>query len=239
MIGLVVAAGVIGFGLTGRLKGRLGAALVLLAMIGFEAVIGWWMVTSGLFSALEVSPLRLAIHLCTALIILALAVWLALDAMGWPSGVSKLGAPRWAVFALLALLLCQIMFGALLAGARGGPAYPDWPTIGGHWIPPTAFDLRPFARNFIANHATQHLFHRTTGYIVALFAILLALVANVRGQGSARMAAQAVGGVAMAQAALGVTVVVFGAPVLLSLVHQGVAALLWVCAITTLRASRE
>jgi cytochrome c oxidase assembly protein subunit 15 len=237
VIGLVVALGVIGFGLAGRLKGRLGPHLVLLAMIGFEGVIGWWMVTSGLFSALEVSPLRLAIHLVTALTILAFALWLAFDAFGWPRQTSRLGAPRWAPGAFMALLLCQIVFGALLAGARGGAAYPDWPTIGGHWIPPTAFELHPFARNFIANHATQQLFHRTTGYLVALTAIVLALSARVSGDGNARLAALAVGAGALLQAALGVGVVMSGAPLDLSLVHQGLAALLWVLSVAMLRAS--
>src|SRR5262249_20701471 len=75
VIGLVVALGLVGFWAMGRLKGRIGASFALLALVGFEGVIGWWMVTSGLFSALDVSPLRLAIHLGTALIILAFATW--------------------------------------------------------------------------------------------------------------------------------------------------------------------
>jgi len=41
----------------------------------------------------------------------------------------------------------QVMFGALLAGARGGAAYPDWPMIGHEWIPSSAFSLDALLRN--------------------------------------------------------------------------------------------
>ena len=77
----------------------------------------------------------------------------------------------------MALIFVQVMFGALLAGSDGGAAYADWPTIGGEWIPSSAFGLEPFWANFTEDHATQHLLHRTTGYLVALVALAMALVA--------------------------------------------------------------
>src|SRR5262249_1568531 len=131
----------------------------------------------------------------------------------------------------------QVVLGALLAGARGGAAYPDWPTIGGHWVPADAFALEPFARNFLANHATQHLMHRTTGYLVALAALTIAAFALMRGQGSARGAAIVLGCGALAQAGLGVGVVMHAAPLGLSLAHQAGAAALWICGVAAARAA--
>jgi cytochrome c oxidase assembly protein subunit 15 len=230
MIGFVFAAPFILFWATGRLRGRFWPVLGLFGLGAAQGAIGWWMVVSGLFGRLDVSPVRLAIHLAMAFTILACALWLALDAFGWPAKRSKLGAPVWAPFALMGLIFVQVLFGALLAGARGGPAFPDWPMIGHQWLPSGAFSLQPFLANFTDNHATQHLMHRTTGYLVALSALALAALALRRGTGAARGAALAVGAIALCQAALGVATIVLLDPMALALVHQAGAALLWATA---------
>jgi heme a synthase len=235
-VGLAFALPALFFLLTGRLRGRFRVTALLFVLGGLQGAIGWWMVTSGLFDRLDVSPFRLAIHLGMALLILAIALWVALGAFGLPRAKSDLGAPRWAPFALLALIFVQAMFGALLAGSDGGRAYADWPTIGGEWIPSTAFGLEPIWHNFTEDHATQHLLHRSIGYLVALVAILFGLVALVRGRGGARKAALAVGGLALLQVFIGVMTVLSVSPLHISLAHQFGAVLLWVGTIMLARA---
>lgn len=237
MLGVVYALPFFFFLFTGRLRGRFRTTIALFALGGLQGAIGWWMVTSGLFERLDVSPVRLAIHLGMALIILALALWVALGAFAWPAKRSALGAPRWAPAALLVLIFTQAMFGALMAGADGGSAYADWPTIGGEWIPSSAFGLENVLANFTEDHATQHLVHRSLGYVVALAAIALGLAAALRGQGAARAAALVVAGLALAQAGLGVGAVLLASPLWISLIHQGGAALLWMAAVVCLRAA--
>lgn len=231
VIGLVFALPFFFFLFTGRLKGRLVPTTVLFALGGLQGFIGWWMVTSGLFSGTDVSPVRLAIHLSMAFVILALALWLALGAFGWPKHAGSIAAPRWAPFALMGLIFCQLMFGALLAGSDGGPAFADWPTIGGQIVPAHAFDLEPFTRNFVQNHATQHLFHRTLGYVVALTALTLAFLAWTKGAGAGRKMGVAVGAMALCQALLGIATVMSASPLSLSLIHQAGAAVLWMTAL--------
>jgi cytochrome c oxidase assembly protein subunit 15 len=237
LTGLVFLLPALFFFFTGRLRGRFRVTLLLFALGAIQGGIGWWMVTSGLFDRLDVSPVRLAIHLGMAFIILAIALWVALSALGWPSERSQLGAPRWTPFALMVLLFVQVMFGALLAGSDGGPAYADWPQVGGEWIPSSAFGLHPVWANFTEDHATQHLVHRSTGYVVALLSIIVALIALARGQGEARWAMGLVGLVALLQAALGVATVLAVSPLSLSLLHQLGAALLWMSALLTSRAA--
>lgn len=237
-VGLAFALPALFFLFTGRLRGRFRVTALLFLLGALQGAIGWWMVTSGLFDRLDVSPFRLAIHLGMALCILALALWVALGAFGWPRQSSELGAPRWTPFALMALVFVQAMFGALLAGADGGAAYVDWPTIGGEWIPSSAFGLEPVWHNFTEDHATQHLLHRSTGYVVALFALMLALAALMRGSGAARVAALGVGGIALVQVCLGVATVLSVSPLSLSLLHQFGAVLLWVSALLAARAAR-
>jgi cytochrome c oxidase assembly protein subunit 15 len=235
MIGLVFAAPFFVFWAMGRLRGRFWPVLALFALGGLQGGVGWWMVTSGLFSSLDVSPIRLAIHLALAFVIMALALWLALGAFCWPLAPSRLGAPRSLITTFLAALFVQIIFGALLAGADGGAAYADWPTIGGDWLPRSYAALEPFWRNFTENHAAQHLHHRTLGYIVAALAVTIAMFALRRGAGAGRGAGLALGGLALAQAGLGVATVLNAAPLDLSLIHQAGAAALWLCGFAALR----
>jgi len=237
ILGVVYALPFFFFLFTGRLRGRFRLTIALFALGGLQGAIGWWMVTSGLFDRLDVSPARLAIHLGMALIILALALWVALGAFAWPKNKSALGAPRWIAGALMAVIFAQAMFGALMAGADGGSAYADWPLIGGEWVPSTAFGLEDFFANFTQDHATQHLIHRTLGYVTALFALTLAGAALLRGQGPARDAALCVGLLALAQAGLGVATVLLASPLWISLIHQAGAALLWIGSLICLRAA--
>jgi len=239
LLGLVFAVPALVFFFMGRLRGRFRVTLLLFALGATQGAIGWWMVTSGLFERLDVSPLRLAIHLAVAFVILALALWVALGAFTWPDKTSRLGAPRWLAFALMGFIFVQVMLGALLAGSDGGKAYADWPTIGGEWIPSTAFGLDHWWSNFTEDHATQHLLHRTSGYVVALFAVMLAATALVMGRGAGRWAGAAVGLVALLQAALGIVTVVSVSPLSLSLAHQFGAAILWIAALVAARAARR
>ena len=76
MIGVVFALPFAVFWATGRLKRRFWPVLGLFAMGGLQGAIGWWMVTSGLFGRVDVSPVRLAIHLGMAFAILGYTLWL-------------------------------------------------------------------------------------------------------------------------------------------------------------------
>ena len=91
--------------------------------------------------------------------------------------------------------------------------------------------------NFTEEHATQHLLHRTSGYLVGLFALTLSLVGLIRGQGAARWALGLVGLVALLQVALGILTVVAASPLPLSLLHQAGAAILWMTTLVAARAA--
>jgi cytochrome c oxidase assembly protein subunit 15 len=235
IIGVAFALPALVFFFLGRLRGRFRVTVLLFALGAVQGAIGWWMVTSGLFDRLDVSPVRLALHLAMALTILALALWVALGAFVWPAKASSLGAPKWTPFVLMALIFTQAMFGALLAGSDGGAAYADWPRIGGEWVPSSAFGLEPLWRNFTEDHATQHLLHRSLGYGVALVALLIGLAALVRGDGAARGAGALVGLAAVLQAGLGIHAVLSASALWPSLIHQAGAVALWAGALILMR----
>ncbi|KAK3707739.1 Cytochrome c oxidase assembly protein cox15 [Vermiconidia calcicola] len=135
-------------------------------LIGFQGIIGWWMVKSGLKDDLfaqgqhpRVSQYRLAAHLGTA--------FLAYLAMLW-NGLSILRAHRLlqnpaegaklleqlrhpslrpfkrSVAALSILIFTTAMSGALVAGLDAGLIYNDFPWMGQGIIPPKREMLDPF-----------------------------------------------------------------------------------------------
>jgi cytochrome c oxidase assembly protein subunit 15 len=192
---------------------KLGAILALGALQG---AIGWWMVASGLVDRPEVSHIRLAIHLITALLIFASMVWVALDLK------ARARPPLLAIWALCALFL-QFMFGAYVAGLDAGYAFNTWPRMGADWYPAGAEWMQPALRNFADNPVTVQFVHRWLAFVVAGLALALGLKAWLRG---ARMEAAALIGAVTAQIMLGILTILSGVQIDIAVTHQGMAVLL-------------
>jgi cytochrome c oxidase assembly protein subunit 15 len=180
VIGLVWAVGLVLLLATRRLPpGFFWAATIPGLLGGVQAVIGMWMVDSGVAigsTLVQVAPYRLAVHLGVAFVILMTLLWPA-----W-----RLLRPEWTQLqarrrrsagltgfagVLVALTFVQIVLGALVAGNDAGRGYIDWPLMHGHILPPESFDIAPLWRNFIENAALTQFNHRVAGYLLALVAI--------------------------------------------------------------------
>jgi cytochrome c oxidase assembly protein subunit 15 len=153
--------------------------LVVLFFLGImQGAIGWIMVASGLEGdAVYVKPTRLALHFIFALGLLSYTFWFALQlsvpqtalqiSAGMHQAVNK--AKKFNL-AILALLVLQLMYGALMAGHKAAMVAPTWPTINGDYLPSNLFSDPNFFLNFIENKILVHFMHRGIAYI------LLALV---------------------------------------------------------------
>jgi cytochrome c oxidase assembly protein subunit 15 len=198
---------------------RLGAILALGALQG---AIGWWMVASGLVDRPDVSHIRLAIHLITALVIFAGLVWVALDL------TARARPPLLAIWALC-LLFLQFMFGAYVAGLDAGYAFNSWPKMGEDWYPAGAEWLRPALRNFADNPITVQFVHRWLAFAVAALAVWLGLAAwrrGLRAEGGALIAA------VLAQLTLGILTLLSGVRIEIAVAHQAMAVLLLAATVT-------
>jgi len=108
-----------------------------------QAFMGWYMVASGLVDRPSVSHFRLTIHLLFALSLLALALWTALGhKYGFHSAGKKV---KWSLPSKLsawsmALLIVQITYGGMTAGLKAGHVSDTWPLMFGRWIPPGLFN---------------------------------------------------------------------------------------------------
>lgn len=187
VIGLVWGIGLLVFAIRRTIpRGFWPAVLVPGLLGGVQAVVGWWMVYSGVAEGSElvkVAPYRLTVHLGLAFLILGLLLWPAWRL--WRSEVDLLqarrrrsGAAMWGSAVLVALCFVQILLGALVAGNDAGRGYIDWPLMHGHILPPESFDIVPLWRNFIENDALVQFNHRVLGYVLAAWSIVFVVIAR-------------------------------------------------------------
>lgn len=129
-------------------------------MIGFQGVIGWWMVKSGLKDDLfapgshpRVSQYRLTAHLCAAFVCYS---WMFLSALSIFRSHRFLANPqaaldsikavtnpalsvfRRSVFGITALVFLTAMSGGLVAGLDAGLIYNEFPKMGLGLTPPAS-----------------------------------------------------------------------------------------------------
>lgn len=225
LIGLVFALPLLWFWWKRAIPAGYGWKLAgILALGGLQGAIGWWMVASGLIDVPEVSHIRLAIHLLTALLIFAATVWVAMDlrllAQGGAAGPVKM--PLLGIWALC-LLFLQFLFGAYVAGLEAGYAFNTWPKMGDQWFPADAPMLEPFHRNFANNPIVVQFIHRWLAFVAGGVAIWLAARAWVKGL---RYDALLLAGAVCAQILLGVLTLLSGVMIDIAVAHQGMAVLL-------------
>ncbi|MEL6063288.1 MULTISPECIES: COX15/CtaA family protein [unclassified Methylobacterium] len=226
LIGIVFFLPLIVFWWQGRISRNLGLGLLGLGVLGgLQGAIGWIMVASGLQPGMTaVAPLKLALHLTTASLILAGLVWLAAGQRG--RALEPAPTRLRATAALLpALVLVQIFLGGLVAGSHAGLVYNTWPTMDGALVPPveTLFAIRPWIENFVDNHALVQFDHRMTAYLVIVVAILHAIDARLTGPGDSAGRATGVAVLALAQAMLGIATLLLAIPLWAALAHQVLA----------------
>ena len=231
LIGTVFALPLLWFAVRRQIPRGYGWRLsAILALGGLQGAIGWWMVKSGLSVRTDVSHLRLATHLITALVTLAGTVWTALD-------LRRLAADRQArparlapvaIVALLALFV-QILLGAFTAGLDAGYAFSSWPLMGDAWFPAGGWhDGWSALRNAIDNPIVVQFLHRWTAFVAAAAVIWLALRSSrvgSKGPGHAMVT------LVVLQVVLGISALLSGVEIVIAVAHQVNAALLLVAVV--------
>lgn len=207
---------------------KLGAILGLGALQG---AIGWWMVASGLVDRPEVSHIRLAVHLLMALFIFAGLLWvagdlrsLARDPAARPARIPSLGI--WA----LSVLFLQFLFGAYVAGLDAGHYFnTTWPKMGGEFYPSGTEWMQPALRNFVDNPIMVQFVHRWLAFVVAAFALWVAVKAWLAGLW---IEAAMLAGAVSIQILLGILTLLSGVQLVIAGAHQGMAVLLLAAMVT-------
>jgi heme a synthase len=219
------------FWLRAVVRGKLALWLLALgALGGFQGAIGWIMVASGLKEGMiAVAPVKLALHLTTACLILTGLVWTARQLR---PAVAQAVPARIALTAraIVTLLLVQIALGALVAGSKSGLTYNTWPLMDGALIPGSdvLFVVKPWIENFVDNAALVQFNHRMTAYLLLALAIWHAIDAH--GTAAARGAVHMAAALSL-QAALGIVTLLLHVPLWAGLLHQIMAALILIATV--------
>lgn len=227
LLGLSIVLPLVTFWIAGRLPATLKPALVgLVALVGLQGFVGWWMVSSGLSARVEVAQERLAIHLLLASCTLAWLVWLA-TGQGRAARLPTAPALRIFAAALIALVLLQIGLGGLVAGLRAGLTYNTWPLMDGRFIPPFEHlsNLSPWWSNLLDNVTTVQFAHRMTAYAVVL-AIFVYAAAAFRASKRTGQRGAVLLALALTQVLIGIVTLVFVIPLHAALLHQAFAMVL-------------
>lgn len=193
-----------------------------------QALMGWYMVKSGLINEPWVSPYRLTAHLCLAALIMA-----AIVAM-----IHKIRCtvpvmlPRWRgikrYMSLLFFMVClTVVYGGFTAGMKAGLIYNTFPDMNGQMLPDDLWAMAPWYLNPVQNPTTVQFFHR----ILALSTLGLAgyiAYQMLQTPGVWRRFAFALIFVAGMQVVLGVSTLVMHVPISLAVIHQAWAFVLFI-----------
>ncbi len=231
MIGVVFLVPFAYFIYKGWLKGELlWKTFIVFLLGGAQGILGWYMVASGLQDVPHVSHYFLAAHLITAFITFGYSFWLALDLLYLNALIVDKQFHRlrkWS-YVLLVFVTVQIIYGAFTSGLHAGQFDPTFPKMGNSWIAPEVTSLTPLWRNFIDGVAGVQFIHRYNAYIV----VLLVCIIWFKSRKLQLLPTQSNGinfllGVVVLQFLLGVFTLIYSVPVVMGVLHQTGAFLLF------------
>jgi cytochrome c oxidase assembly protein subunit 15 len=150
-----------------------------------QAILGWYMVASGLVDQPFVSHYLLTGHLFLALTLIGLSLWTALGHYYSFHDPKKIGKPSLATkltIAGLALLLIQIAYGGFTSGLKAGYISNTWPLMLGQLIPPGLLSqVHPVILNLIDAPLTVVFIHRWFAFVLLAAAAIIYWVIHNQG----------------------------------------------------------
>ena len=148
---------------------------IILFLIVFQGVMGWYMVESGLTERTDVSHYRLSIHLTMAFIIFILTFWNYIKYSQKKYSLSHKKLPNYLVYSFVLLLLIQISVGALVSGLDGGKIYQTWPLMNQNYFPDDSNFIDLFSIKSLETPSLIQFIHRNIAYLIFFLFFLVML----------------------------------------------------------------
>jgi cytochrome c oxidase assembly protein subunit 15 len=214
-----------------------GKFFIIGVLIGFQGLVGWWMVYSGLMAEMtDVASYRLATHLGMAFCIVGLILWfiLLLERKAEALMLGRRNRDKTLSIYMnlfLVALFFQIILGALVAGIDAGTAYTDWPFMAGEIFPSDYLAFDGFLGNFLENPAAVQFNHRVSAYALTLIGILTWLKSRKSPIKFLRNCHSFLLLVLSSQVVLGIVTVIYGAPYQIAILHQLLGLVLWLVSV--------
>ncbi len=243
LIMYVFAIGFIYFIIKKKISKNMWPRFGLLFLMGaMQAVIGWWMVYSGLQQKPSVSHYRLATHLMSAFTLFAFTFWFALGLIFPKEAVKENDGKKIKKISVLffVILIIQIIYGAFTAGyvdgnaskIRPGHIFNTWPKMGENWFPEQITMKNTFFENILENPSGIQFMHRTLAVLIVIFICLIWYKSN-----KLKLSKQQQLGITLLiygvtiQFILGVLTLLYHVPIILGALHQSAAFFLFLSCI--------
>lgn len=206
------------------------APTLLVPLVCFQGALGMWTVT------LLLKPFVVTAHLIGGMTTFALLVW-NICAASTPTAAPLLRQLKPMTGVAIGVLAIQIFLGGWTSTNYAALACTDFPTCQGSFWPKMNF-IEGFTlwRGLGINYefgvldtparTAIHYMHRIWAIVVAVVVALTALTALRAGSDTGRKVGWCILGLLSLQIALGITNVLKGLPLLVAVMHNGVAALL-------------
>ncbi|KAH9520117.1 Cytochrome c oxidase assembly protein cox15 [Bulinus truncatus] len=199
-------------------------------LLAFQGFLGWYMVKSGLEDkpgpndVPRVSHYRLAAHLGSAFILYTLFLWQGLSHLLPPiklPDVRSVAKLRGMAHGVMTAVFITAMSGAFVAGLDAGLTYNSYPKMADKWFPDDMWTLSPKWKNLFENPTFVQFNHRHLAELTVLFITgfwWMSRKAPLHPR--ARLAVTCLMGMALGQAALGITTLLTYVPTSIAATHQ-------------------
>ena len=136
----------------------------------FQALVGWWMVKSGLSDDPFVSPYRLTFHLTNAVIIYALLLWTSVEYFHLKStNFISIRSKNILILISIILVFVTILSGGFMAGSHAGQSFNTYPLMNGKIIPDDIYLEDLGFLNMFENTVTINFNHRWIATITFIY----------------------------------------------------------------------
>ena len=229
-IGLVFFLPLIYFLFKKKLSKYLIFILIFVFIFGlFQALVGWWMVKSGLVNNPYVSAYRLAFHLINALIIFSILFWLSLSIY---FGIKKRYFKHQCILYLflisLFLIFITIISGAFMAGTDAGNSFNTFPLMNEKFIPEGYFINEYGWKNIFENTIAINFNHRWIAIFsfFYIFFLIFYLLIFKKDEIYNKSSLLIILVLLFLQILLGILTLIYEVPIKLASLHQANAVLL-------------
>tara|TARA_B100001250_G_scaffold378568_1_gene368492 strand:- start:508 stop:1530 length:1023 start_codon:yes stop_codon:yes gene_type:complete len=209
-------------------------------LIAIQAIVGWYMVKSGLSGRVDVSQYRLSLHLAIAFVILGLIFFTLLKYIYTQKFNYDLVKKSNLLLILFIFIFFQIIYGAFVSGTDSGLLYNTWPLYNGSVVPGDLFLQNQYLYNFFENGYFIIFFHRTFTFILLIIILYLNfLIFNKDSKHETLIIIISFDIVFLLQVGIGVLMTFLNIPWYLALAHQGNSIVLFLLTIYMCILSRE
>ena len=208
--------------------------IVIFLLGGFQGVLGWYMVKSGLIDNPDVSQYRLTAHFSAAVVIYGYMLWVAMCLVKAPRSKQNKPPPvlvKATVFTA-AWVFLTMMSGGFVAGLDAGLTYNTFPLMDGHLVPDGLMTLSPWYLNFFENITTVQFDHRILAESILLLVTYVWWVARKSDLPMrTRTVFHALFAMVIVQVALGITTLLMVVPITFASLHQAGSLVLFTFAL--------